>query len=110
MKPFKLVWLLVAVFALLHCGQATSALEKMLDGTQLDYEFINERTVVIEPRSAKVRKTSSISSLPATLGDGHPLLLAQAEPGEPASPQAGARAARRRDDRVAFVACPCAAS
>src|SRR4051812_34836263 len=46
---------------------ATSALEKMLDGTQLDYEFINDRTVVIEPRSAKVRKTSSISSLPATL-------------------------------------------
>ncbi|MEP7247321.1 MAG: TonB-dependent receptor, partial [Gammaproteobacteria bacterium] len=69
---------------------ATSALERMLNGTELDYEFINDRTVVIEPKSVKARKASSISALPATLSDGLPLLLAQAEPPEPAGAQAGA--------------------
>jgi iron complex outermembrane receptor protein len=71
----------------------TSALEQMLSGTQLDYEFINDRTVVIEPKSAKARKTSSISSLPATLNGGHALLLAQAETREPAVAQGAPGAA-----------------
>src|SRR6185295_18430871 len=52
----------------------SSALEQMLSGTQLGYEFINDRTVVIEPKSAKARKTSSISALSPTVNGGHSLL------------------------------------
>lgn len=89
----------ISVPALLGNFTATSALERMLAGTQLDYEFINDRTVVIEPRSAKAHKTSAISPLPAGLANRHPLLLAQAEPREPAGAPGGAGgipSARRR--------------
>jgi hypothetical protein len=47
---------------------ATSALERLLDGTPLGYEFINPRTVAIEPKSAERKKTSSLS----TVADGYP--------------------------------------
>src|SRR3954470_3684499 len=77
----------ISIPTLLGNFTPTSALEQMLSGTQLDYEFINDRTVVIEPKSAKARKTSSISSFPATLNGGHSLLLAQAAPREPAGAQ-----------------------
>src|SRR6185369_2274165 len=84
----------LSIPALLGNFTPTGALERMLSGTQLDYEFINDRTVVIEPKSAKARKTSSISSLPATLNGGHSLLLAQAEGRVPTPAQEGTGAAR----------------
>ncbi|HEU4625438.1 MAG TPA: TonB-dependent receptor [Steroidobacteraceae bacterium] len=57
---------------------ATGALDKLLYGTPLDYEFINPRTVAIEPKSAKQKKTSLLAT--PGMSDRHLLRLAQAEP------------------------------
>jgi iron complex outermembrane receptor protein len=64
---------------------AVSALEKLLNGTALDYQFINPRTVAIEPKSGKQPNTSSLSpSMPA---EQRAFMLAQAEPRRPADTQ-----------------------
>jgi iron complex outermembrane receptor protein len=62
---------------------ATTALQRLLDGTPLEYEFINDRTVAIEPKAAKPRKTAS-----HVRGESRGLLLAQADPANAASTQA----------------------
>jgi iron complex outermembrane recepter protein len=69
---------------------AESALEKLLNGTALDYQFINPRTVAIEPKSAKPPNTSSL--LPSMGAEKRAFMLAQAEPRRPAGPQQNSEA------------------
>jgi iron complex outermembrane receptor protein len=42
-----------------------SALERLLNGTPLDYQFINERTVAIEPKAPQVFRVAAQSESPA---------------------------------------------
>ncbi len=69
------------------------ALDELLNGTPLDYEFINDRTVAIEPKSSPSERAIPRSSTIRPEPDGRPLLLAQAD--EPIVRRRGSLSARQ---------------
>src|SRR5699024_1785859 len=65
----------------------SNALRNLLADTPLEYEFINERTVAIQPKGAKPADTAAATSVVAgKRSDERPLRLAQTPPESPANP------------------------
>lgn len=73
-----------------------NALEKLLDGTPLHYEFINERTVAIEAKSTADEDSPDRPSSSAARGNERPLRLAQAQERTPGNPPESPSASRDR--------------
>jgi iron complex outermembrane receptor protein len=80
---------------------ARTALDRLLGGTRLDYEFINERTVAIRSRpSAQSQPLTAAAGGLAGAGSRQPIRLAQAEtPAPPAAPNASAQRAATSAER-----------